>query len=330
MKTACPAQQSDTEPPNTLLVKISPHLKRLIKTSPALKQEFVPSSQEINPSCKAFDDPLLEDRFLKTKGLVHKYPGRVLIELTMQCASYCRFCTRRRIVSDIEKGRITAKDLNNMLVYLKSHPEINEVIASGGDPFMAPVLLEQFIRKVKHIPSIKIIRVHTRVPVSNPKLVPESLYNAFSKITKQALYISVHFEHPDEFTKPTLNVIRKLKQTGAILLSQSVFLKGVNDNYETLYTLFTRLSQLGVRPYYIYRCDPVNGIEHFIVPFKKEIEIMTKLRKYLSGIACPTYVIDTPNGSGKIPVALDFWQFDKSSFIDFDGKKIEVFENVLK
>ncbi len=144
--------------------------------------------------------------------------------------------------------------------------------------------------------------------------------------TVLAIYLSLHFEHPDEITAPVIKVVSRLRGAGAILLSQSVFLKGVNDDYEVLKELFNRLVELGIRPYYLYRCDPVVGSEHFIVPFDKEIEIMTKLRKELSGIACPTYVIDTPNGSGKIPVPLNFWQFDKKSFTDYNDKEIKIID----
>jgi len=207
--------------------------------------------------------------------------------------------------------------------YLLSRPEINEAVISGGDPLTAPQLLIYALKKFKKLKQIKIIRIHTRVPVSNPKLLTVKLLNSI-KLIKQPVYVSIHFEHPDELTKPTIKAIHDLRKAGAILLSQSVFLKGVNDNYEILFDLFTKISQLGIRPYYIYRCDPVKGAEHFIVPFEKEIEIMTKLRSNLSGIACPLYVIDTPNGSGKVPVPLNFWKFDKKSFIDYGGKLINL------
>ena len=313
---------NDSQPPSRLNILISPHLQKLVKNSPTIAREFIPSEEENNITSNAFSDPLQEDQFIKTKGLVHKYTGRVLIELTLQCAAYCRFCTRRRMVSDIEKGKLSTSDINNMITYLKSHPDIHEVVISGGDPFTVPQLLIKFINQVKKIKHITIIRIHTRVPVSHPQIIPATLYKTLASIRKQVLYLSVHFEHPDEFTKETLKVIKKLRQTGAILLSQSVFLKGVNNNFETLFTLFSRLVELGIRPYYIYRCDPVKGAEHFIVPFEKEVKIMTKLRKNLSGIACPTYVIDTPNGSGKIPVPLNFWSFERKYFHDYNNKQI--------
>lgn len=309
-----------------LKVQISKHLKKLAKKSPAVQKQFSPSPEENESSNRALIDPLLEDKNKKVRGLVHKYPKRVLIELTMNCASYCRFCTRRREVSDFEKGSISLVDIQKMVDYIKSVPSINEVIFSGGDPLVVPDLLIFALNKFIDLPQIKIIRVHTRVPVANPKMVTREILNTFKKVNKKKpLYLSIHFEHPDEFTPQTIKVVSSLRKTGAILLSQTVFLKGINDSYEILEELFTRLTELGIKPYYIYRCDLVKGVEHFIVPIEKEIEIMTRLRKNISGIAFPIHVVDTPNGSGKIPVPLGFWQCDCNSFKDFEGQTIQMY-----
>lgn len=318
--------ETDSEPPGNLLVKISPHLKSLAKKHPQIKRQFYPSAEENKSSKRCFVDPLIEEDYLKTKGLYHKYPKRVLILLTLACASYCRFCTRKRRISELKEAQLNNKDIDNIVNYLKKYPEVNEVIFSGGDPFMSPKELIEAIKKISRLAQIKIIRIHTRVPISAPELVKKNLIDSLRKIKEKTLYISLHFEHPAELTPPTIKIIKDLKASGAILLSQSVFLTKVNDNFETLSELYTRLSELGVRPYYIFHCDPVIGSEHFIVPLKKEVEIMTKLRKELSGIACPTFVIDTPNGSGKIPVPLDFWKFEKRSFTDYNNKKIEVID----
>jgi lysine 2,3-aminomutase len=316
---------AEEEPPSQLAVSISPHLMKLAKNSVAIRKQFYPNKLEKIHSELSLIDPLLEDQFVKVRGLIHKYPGRVLITLTMSCAAYCRFCTRRRMVSDIEKGLLCDNDLTVMVEYLKAHPEVYEVIFSGGDPVTARILLIKALKKISALKSIKVIRIHTRVPVSSPDLFKDDLIETIAAIKKQPVYISIHFEHPDELSAPTIKLVKKLRSAGAILMSQSVFLKGVNDNVEVLKTLFTRLSELGIRPYYIYRCDPVVGAEHFIVPFDREVEIMTKLRSKISGIACPTYVIDTPNGAGKIPVPLNYWEYKKSQFIDFWGKKIKVY-----
>jgi len=311
-------------------VKVSDHLKKLSETSDAVRKQFYPSESEIcffkkedNLNSPSFRDPLLEDKYEKTKGLIHKYPNRVLILLTLTCAAYCRFCTRRRKVSEIEKGIIFKADIQKMVAYLFKNPEINEVIFSGGDPLTAPEILKYALKKFSRLPQIKIIRIGTRLPVSNPKLIGKDFLETIGKI-KQPVYVGIHFEHPKELTKETIAACDRLRRAGAILYSQSVFLKGVNDSYEILYELFMGLIQIGVRPYYLYRCDPVEGAGHFRVDFEKEVAIATKLRKNLSGLAWPTYVIDSPNGSGKIPVPLNFWKFHKKSYGDFLNKEKRV------
>jgi lysine 2,3-aminomutase len=317
-------QENEDKPPGGLQVLISPYLKRLSKKSRAVRKEFYPSESEKIVSRLSFVDPLLEDEHTKTKGLVHKYKTRVLILLTMTCASYCRFCTRRRIVGDLRKGTISPQDIDRMVLYLKKHHEVSEVIFSGGDPLTVPALLSLAVKKITQLTTIKVIRIHTRVPVSNPFLINQKILNIFKSVKKQPLYISIHFEHPDEFTRETVRAVEKIRKTGAILLSQSVFLKGINDSYETLNKLFTGLVEIGIRPYYIYHCDPVKGASHFIVPLEKEIEIMTKLKTNLSGIACPAFVIDTPNGSGKIPVPFNYWSFQKNNYCDYNGDIISI------
>lgn len=310
--------KKDSEPPSSnLMFKVSNYLGSLAKKSAAVRKQFYPSVEENVCSKDALVDPLLEESHVLVKGLVQKYPRRVLLELTLCCASYCRFCTRRRKVTDIKNGSLTFEDIDRIVDYLNTYKDINEVIISGGDPLTVPDLLIYTINKLKKMKQLTILRVHTRVPVSNPLLISKKIVKSFSTIKKQAFYVSIHFEHFDELTSKTINAIKKLRKTGAILLSQSVFLKGVNDSVEVLKKLFCGLVEIGVKPYYIYRCDPVVGAEHFIVPFEKEVKIMTKLRGEISGLAYPTYVVDTPNGSGKIPVPLDFWKFDKSGFKDF-------------
>lgn len=308
-------------------IKISEHLKKISQSSEAVKNQFYFSDAEFfcgdSKECQSFEDPLLEDQFEKTKGLIHKYENRALILLTLTCASYCRFCTRRRRVSDIEKGIITKADIKNMSAYLLAHQEIKEIIFSGGDPFTVPKTLKYALKVFSKLPQIKIIRIGTRTPVSNPRLVSKGILSAIKK-SKKTIYVMIHFEHPDEISERTVKACLRLRKAGAILFSQSVFLKGINDSYEVLYKLFSRLIEIGVKPYYLYRCDPVKGIEHFRMSFEKEIEIATLLRKNLSGLASPLYVIDTPNGSGKVPVPLNFWDFNHEEFRDFKDEAKDV------
>ena len=306
--------------------RLSPYLEKLSVTCPVIYKQFVPSLQEGHDEELTVDDPLLEEEHTVVRGLVHKYGNRALLLLTMNCAAYCRFCTRRRKVSDIKKGIITHHDLDKMVAYLKKHPEIKELILSGGDPLTQPVILKKALQKFTKLPQIKIIRIGSRLPVSNPQMVNSQVISALKLVKKQPLYIMLHFEHPDEITPATVRAVKKLQAVSSMMFSQSVFLKGVNDNVPVLYELFSKLLEIGIKPYYLYRCDYVKGAEHFIVDFKREIKIMTELRARLSGLACPMYVIDAPSGAGKIPVPLNFWQFDKTHFKDFNGKKLKFLE----
>lgn len=309
-----------------LAVKLSPHLEKLTKQCPEIYRQFVYSDDEEKEVKEGLVDPLIEEEYTATRGLVHKYNNRVLILLTMNCAAYCRFCTRRRSVSDIKKGILTTKDIDNMAKYLKSHSEIKEIIFSGGDPLTVPALLKMAIKKLATLPQIKIVRVGTRVPVSNPKLVNKNILSTLKLVKNKPLYILINFEHPTEITSTTIQAVKRLQSVSTMLLSQSVSLRGINDKEEILYELFSKLVEIGVKPYYFYRCDPVKGAEHFIVPFEKEVAMFTNLRSRLSGLATPMYVIDAPSGAGKIPVPLDYWQYNKKQFKDFHKKKIGVWK----
>jgi len=309
-----------------LATRLSPYLEKLTRKCPAIYRQFVPTKNEGQDETSTFDDPLVEEQHTVTRGLIHKYGNRALILLTMNCAAYCRFCTRRRKVSDIEKGRLSDQDIENMVKYVKAHPEIKELLFSGGDPSTVPVLLKKVLQKFVKLPQIKIIRVASRLPVSNPAMVNKQLLDALKVVKKQPLYLMVHFEHPAEITPEAIKAVKKLQKVATMLLNQSIFLKGVNDDVEILSELFSRLVEIGIKPYYLYRCDPVKGAEGFIVPFKREVEIFTELRKRLSGLAVPAYVIDAPNGAGKIPAPLNFWNFDYENYRDFNGKKLKVVE----
>lgn len=307
-----------------LATRLSPHLKKLVNRCPAICKEFVPSDREEKDETVTTADPLMEEKYTVTRGLVHKYGNRALVLLTMNCAAYCRFCTRRRKVSDIEKGVIREKDLDSMVKYIKRHPEIKELLFSGGDPTTVPATLKRALQKLTQLPQIKIVRVASRLPASNPKMVNKRLIDALKVVKKQPLYVMVHFEHPTELTPASIAAVKKLQGVATMCLNQSISLKGVNDSVEVLYELFSKLVEIGVKPYYHYRCDPVKGAEQFIVDFKREVEIFTKLRTRLSGLATPMYVIDAPGGAGKVPVPLDFWNFDHKNYKDFKGKKLRV------
>ncbi|HAT03557.1 MAG TPA: lysine 2,3-aminomutase [Candidatus Magasanikbacteria bacterium] len=303
--------------------KLSSHLSLLTKKEPVISRQFIPSECENIVTQSASEDPLNEEMYSPVRGLVHKYENRVLVLLTMNCAAYCRFCDRRRSVSEIKKGIITAKDIDVMCAYVTKHPEIHEVIFSGGDPLTVPEILKQALQKFTSLSQIKIIRIGSRLPVSNPLRITSQVLDALRVVKKQPLYMMLHFEHPAEITPETVKAVKKLQSVSTMSLSQSVFLKGVNDSEDILCELFTRLVEIGVKPYYLFRCEPVRGAEHFIVPFDREVEIATRLHERLSGLSVPSYVIDVPGGVGKVPVALNFWKVNRSSFTDFQGKKVK-------
>jgi len=271
-----------------------------------------------------FNDPLMEEKFIKVKGLIYKYPKRVLIELNNICPIYCQFCTRKRKTFLEKKWQLNKKELEDILVFLGESEEIREVIISGGDPLMSPNKLIFLLKKMEGLKNIKIIRIHTRMPITTPRKINDDIFNVLNNL-KKIVYLSIHCNVVEEISDESVEVLEKFRRIGVILYSQSVFLRGINDSVEKLEKLFEKLLELGVRPYYIYHCDPVVGAEKFIVSFKEEKEIMTELRKRISGLACPTYVIDAPMGCGKIPVPLNFWK-DSKSFFDFNNNLIGIGE----
>lgn len=308
--------------------KITSHLQGLINEgSDAVCKQFVFSDFKYKGKNKFLScDPLGEDKFVPVKGIVHKYTNRILWKISNECAAHCQFCTRRRQVGS-QSGELTKKDIDAGLEYISNHREIEEVILSGGDPFFSPKKLNYILKKIVKINSIKSIRIGTRLPIHYPKsfnsLELKKALNSLGKISRRLpIYILIHINHPDELTKESRKVIGNFRNKGLMLMSQTVFLKGINDEFETLHKLFKEVYYLGIIPYYIFRCDYVKGLESFVCDIKKEQKIMTELTKRLSGIAVPTHVFDVP-GKGKIPVPLDFWDgIDLSRCRDFENKEI--------
>jgi len=307
------------------------HINRLIeKGSQAVKLQFKQSSEECQ-TLFSNNDPLGEESsYSPVKGIVHKFTNRILWKISYRCAAHCQFCTRRRQIGTAE-GDLKEDDIRHGLEYIASHPEVDDVILSGGDPFYTPRVTMRIIDGLTKVQSVKIIRIGTRLPIHAPEslktpLQKELLKKISSVAKKQPLFILLHIEHPDELTLETIKAINLLKRTGAILLSQTVFLRNINDDEDILRRLFVSLYHLGVMPYYIYRCDYVQGLERFVCSVEKEQYIMTELRRCLSGIAVPTYIVDVP-GAGKIPVPLAFWKgIDLSKCTDFNGKNIVIKE----
>ncbi|HEU6439562.1 MAG TPA: lysine 2,3-aminomutase [Terriglobales bacterium] len=284
-------------------VDITPYFLSLIDPDdPAdpIRRQVIPTDCEQEAFTAMMEDSLAEDRHSPVPGLVHRYPDRVLMLVTTHCASYCRYCTRSRIVGDA-KQNFNRHDIEAQLDYLRRTPQVRDVLLSGGDALtLNPKLLESIIRSLREIPHIEIIRIGSRVPVFLPQRIDDELCEMLAKY--HPIWMNLHFNHPNELTPEVARACDKLARAGIPLGNQSVLLAGVNDCVHIMRALVHKLVEFRVRPYYIYQCDLVEGSGHFRTPVGKGIEIMEGLRGHTSGYAVPTYVVDAPGGGGKIPV----------------------------
>ena len=265
-----------------------------------IRKQVIPTAAEIVPFTGMMEDSLAEDRHSPVPGLVHRYPDRVLMLVTTQCASYCRYCTRSRIVGD-PSATFSKSEFALQLDYLRKTPQVRDVLLSGGDPLtLAPKVLEQLLTALREIPHIEIIRIGSRVPVFMPQRVTDQLCDMLQRF--HPLWLNIHVNHPNEISKELEVACDKLTRAGIPLGNQSVLLAGVNDCVHIQRKLVQDLVQIRVCPYYLYQCDLVDGAGHFRTPVAKGIEIIEGLRGHTSGYAVPTYVVDAPGGGGKIPV----------------------------
>ena len=272
-------------------------------------KQCIPSGEEIL-DIFGEEDPLCEESRIQEgvpSLITHRYPDRILFRISNSCAMYCRFCTRKRKVGDPSK-QPTWKEIEKALLYVQEHPEIRDVILSGGDPFMLQdVLLEKILNAVYLIISQRengIIRIGTRVPCVFPQRITPNLCNILKRY--HPLYINTHFNHPAEITPESRKACEMLVNAGIPMGNQTVLLKGVNDNPKTMNKLMQSLVNMRVKPYYIYQCDPVKGANHFRTKVEKGLEIYKSLRGYTSGLCVPHFVIDAPGGGGKIPVLPEY------------------------
>lgn len=265
-----------------------------------IRKQAVPSISELHISKHDMLDPLAEDTDSPVPGLTHRYPDRVLFLITDMCSMYCRHCTRRRFAGHHDKAMAKNK-IDNAIEYIRNHPEVRDVLLSGGDALLvSDDVLEDIIKRLRAIDHVEIIRIGTRTPVVMPQRITEDLVNMLKKY--HPIWINTHFNHYDEITIESKNAIERMANAGIPLGNQSVLLKGVNDSVSIMKTLVQRLAYIRVRPYYIYQCDLSLGIEHFRTPVSKGIEIIEGLRGHTSGYCVPTFVVDAPGGGGKIPV----------------------------
>lgn len=265
-----------------------------------IRRQAIPRVEELHLSKNDMLDPCGEDKDSPVPGLVHRYPDRVLLLVTDQCAVYCRYCTRRRLVGTHERA-ITPSNFEEILRYLKSHKKVRDVLLSGGDPLLLEnERLEELLSRIRAIPHIEILRIGTRVPVTLPQRITSGLVRMLKRY--HPLMISIHFSHPKEVTEEVRGACNDLADAGIPLGSQTVLLKGINDKPHIMKKLMHELLKIRVRPYYIYQCDLAMGTEHFRTSVATGIQIIEKLRGHTTGYAVPTYVIDAPGGGGKIPV----------------------------
>jgi lysine 2,3-aminomutase len=293
-----------------LPLRITPYYASLLDaadpTQP-LRRCVVPVTAEHLISCGEAADPLGEDTHSRVPGLVHRYPDRVLFLVTGFCASYCRYCTRSRLVGDQNKRHLNRDQWDRALSYIELNPEVRDVLLSGGDPLTLPeASIEYLLTRLSRIPHVEFVRIGSKVPVVLPQRITHSLVNLLKRF--RPLWMSLHFTHPDEITPETAQACERLADAGIPLGSQTVLLKGVNDSVPVMKKLMHELLKIRVRPYYLYQCDPILGSSHFRTSVETGLEIIEGLRGHTSGYAVPHYVIDAPNGGGKVPLLPDYFQ----------------------
>src|SRR5579872_1767252 len=300
-------------------VALTPHVVELVEAGgDPIARQFVPSAAELRATPKERADPIGDDRFAPLKGIVHRYPDRVLLKPLLVCPVYCRFCFRREAVG--KGGALTARELAAALDYIRGNPAIWEVIVTGGDPFLLSARrVKAIVQALAAIPHVAVIRFHTRVPIVEPRRVTPALVAALT--TEKAVYVAIHANHPRELTAAMRAACVRLGKAGIPLLGQSVLLKGVNDDAATLEALFRGLVAMRVKPYYLHHADLVRGTAHFRTTLSTGRDLMRALRGRVSGLCQPTYVVDLPGGHGKVPVgpcyaqALDndLWSIEDST-----------------
>jgi len=314
-----------------LALAITPYFFNLIdRQNPQcpIRLQVIPREGEMMVSEEERLDSLGEDEHSPVPGLVHRYPDRVLFLVTDRCAAYCRYCTRSRMVSNAQDYNFHP-EFEQGLRYIEAHPEIRDVLLSGGDPLLlSDKKIEHLLSRLRAIPHLEFIRIGSRIPVFLPQRITPELADIFKKYGP--IWMSIHVNHPKECTAELRAACDRLSFAGVPLGNQSVLLKGVNDDAEVMKVLVHRLLQMRVRPYYLYQMDLITGGSHFKVDVRKGIEIIRSLRGFTTGYAVPQYVIDAPGGGGKVPINPDYVEKitdDEVVFRNYEGK---VFSYPLK
>ncbi|HWD20749.1 MAG TPA: KamA family radical SAM protein [Verrucomicrobiae bacterium] len=310
-----------------LALGITPYFFNLIDPTDEhcpIRRQVIPRVEETHEAPWELNDPCGEDSHSPTPGLVHRYPDRVLFLVTDRCASYCRYCTRSRLVSNAS-GYDFHPEFERQLEYIQNTPTIRDVLLSGGDPLLlGDEKLEYLLSRLRAIPHVEFLRIGTRIPIFLPQRITDELCAMLKKY--HPLFISIHTNHPRELTTEVRAALGRLADAGVPLGNQSVLLKHVNDNVTTMRALVQKLLMCRVKPYYIYQCDLITGSAHLRTSVRKGLEIMDGLRGHTTGYAVPQYVIDAPGGGGKVPINPDYVlsrNADRVVIRNFEGKIFE-------
>ena len=308
LMTLTPAEQAGcAHADHKLALAITPYFFNLIdRNDPAcpIRRQLIPRGEEGVISDGEMLDSLGEDEHSPVAGLVHRYPDRVLFLVTDRCAAYCRYCTRSRLVSNAQDYNFHP-EFEQGLRYIEAHPEIRDVLLSGGDPLLlSDRKLEHLLARLRAIPHVEFIRIGSRIPVFLPQRITPGLCDIFRRYGP--VWMSIHVNHPREATADLKAACERLSFAGVPLGNQSVLLRGVNDDADVMKALVHRLLRMRVRPYYLYQMDLITGGSHFKVDVRKGIEIIRALRGHTTGYAVPQYVIDAPGGGGKVPINPDY------------------------
>jgi lysine 2,3-aminomutase len=288
----------------SLPLAITPYYASLLDANnflQPLRRTVIPVIDEYIHADDEADDPLEEDRDSPVPGIVHRYPDRVLFLVTDFCSTYCRYCTRSRMVGSNNGRRFNVDQWERAIAYIESQPAVRDVLLSGGDPLtLSDEKLAWLLGRLRKIPHVELLRIGTKAPV----VLPQRITTDLSRMLKRynPLWVSIHVTHPDELTPEMNKACHRLADAGIPLGSQTVLLAGINDNVETMKRLMQGLLKIRVRPYYLYQCDPISGSYHFRTSVSRGLELIQGLRGHTTGYAVPTYVIDAPGGGGKIPL----------------------------
>jgi lysine 2,3-aminomutase len=328
MPTLTPEEFAGAKLANTkLALAITPYFFNLIDPADEncpIRLQVIPKLAETHTAPWEMSDPCGEDSHSPVLGLVHRYPDRVLFLVTDRCASYCRYCTRSRLVSNAA-GYDFHPEFDKQIAYIAAHPEIRDVLLSGGDPLLlSDEKLENLLSRLRAIPHVEFLRIGTRIPIFLPQRITPELCAMLKQF--HPLFMSVHSNHPRELTTEVRDALGRLADVGIPLGNQSVLLKHVNDDATVMKALLQKLLMCRVKPYYIYQCDLISGSAHLRTSVRKGLEIMQQLRGHTSGYAVPTYVIDAPGGGGKVPINPEYilsHNADRVVIRNFEGKIFE-------